>query len=171
MSTLEVRRVDEIKAWRENYNISDTNEAREMAEMIDDLISFLDTPEASVNNRVVFQVGYNSYLLSEHVRVIDVAMLVRALDGAVELDWNDKLKDDKEPPKVEIRIVPQASIMASTQAPDDSPTHIPSEEIDQLTLARHEFQPMDDDPEYCKVDGCHNLQSDDIHDLARNGSL
>lgn len=126
MSDLQARRLDEIKDWRSafrSFNIVSENvepamrQRDEMVEIIDDLLSFMDTPEASLNNRVIFQVGYNNYLLSEHVRVIDVAMLVRALDGAIELGWDDTLRADKEVTTVQIRIVPRESIKAPVADP------------------------------------------------------
>ena len=172
MSDLKARRLDEIKDWRSafrSFNIVSDNvepamrQRDEMVEIIDDLLSFMDTPEVSVNNRVIFQVGYNSYLLAEHVRVIDIAMLVRALDGALELGWDDTLKDDKEAPNVQIRVVPREAIKAPVPVIDDAATHIPTEEIDQLT--KHKFVPLDGDPEFCGVDGCHNMMSDEVHDV------
>jgi hypothetical protein len=121
MSTLETRRIDEIKNWRKAYVVSAMNdESRIMAEMVDDLLAFLDRPEETVSRRVVLKIGYNQYLLSPRIRMVDVVALVRACQSLQELDWEGKIKVDKQI-DFEIRFVSEDELQIELPPPALSP--------------------------------------------------
>jgi len=156
MRNIETRRIDEIRDWRSAFrpfNIVPDNtgpaqiQRDEMVEMIDDLLTFLDPKESSLNDRVVLSISYNNYLLSESMTAQDVATVLRFFDTTQELDFQNTLTKDR--PKIEIRLVPRDQIK-------------PLVEVEPLP--KHQFQPMEDDEEYCGVDGCHLSANDEIHD-------
>lgn len=118
-------------------------------------------------DRVVLQINYTSYLLSETMTSQDIVTLLRFFDSVQELNYDNEITDKRS--NVEIHMVPRDKI----KMPIDPDAVIPftqaevtRDDSDQK-LNRHAFQPMEGDEEYCGVEGCHLTQSDDIHDEDR----
>lgn len=121
------------------------------------------------NERVILQINYNSYLLPNNLTAEDVATLIRLFDGVEGIGYSNEV--DGESPKVEIRLIPQAEIKypgekeapAGTITETYTPVSVP--EPDQPKLTKHQFTPLDGDEEFCGIDGCHQMRSDEIHDV------
>lgn len=117
-------------------------------------------------DRVVLQIGYNNYLMPDTMTIQDVVTLLRFFDTVQELNYDNAITDKR--PNVEIHMVPRDKITMPSLADVDpdivteqyAPVSVPDQKLN-----RHTFQPMEDDEEYCGVDGCHLSQSDDVHDI------
>lgn len=128
-------------------------------------IELIAEAQPSTKDRVVLQIGYSNYLLPDTMTSQDVVTLLRFFDTAQELDYNNAVSDKR--PKIEIHLVPRDEI----KMPVDPDAIVPFTQAEvtrddsEEKLARHTFQPMEDDEEYCGVDGCHLSASDEIHNV------